>query len=183
MKNRSLYVLCVLFITSLIIVNSHAEDKEKIFYRSAHTEVCFEVGEHKVQCGNFVLASKISTKKYTALINTGADVMASFSAKTHPGDHAVLQRLAKYLGYITYLPLANTSIFNWDGLTSQEKGSLLTKYSSVGNTKESQNILYNYLDVCINYWASPDAIHDRRLDAPTLAQVSALCIADSGALQ
>jgi hypothetical protein len=171
--------LIFIFLT-LIIFKSYAEDE--VFYRSPHAETCFKIEDYEIPCGNFVLAGKISTKKYKSISNTGQDVLDSFSASTHPGDHPNLRRLAKWLGYTNYLPLAEKSIFSWSDLEADQKTNLLKKYSSVANTEEARKIIYKYLNVCISYWAHEDAMHDDRKEDPTLSEVSALCLADSGAI-
>lgn len=175
-KNRFL-VLMLLIVTTF---NCYAE--EEVFYRSSHAEICFKIEDYEIPCGNFVLASKISTKKYKSIINSGQDVMNSFSAGTHPGDHPSLKRLAKWLGYTNYLPLAEESLFSWSDLELNKKTDLLEKYSNVANTEEARKIIYKYLNVCISYWAHEDAMHDNRLEDPTLSETSALCLADSGAI-
>ena len=160
---------------------SHAGEIKQ--YRPPHSEICFEVGKYKIECGNFQLSSTLLSKKYRA-VSTGTDVMSSFSAKTHPGDHPFLKRLANRLDYVDEDPnsITNAPYNDWEHLNPKTQNDLIDRYSSIATTEEAKKKLANYLGLCINYWVNPNATYDKRLQAPTLAEVSALCVADSGIL-
>jgi len=162
--------------------NTHA--KENNLYRAAHNEICYEIKNFKIECGNFEVTSTILTKKHR-VVSAGNDVMASFSAKTHPGDHPVLNRLAKKLGYVDLEPLllTNKSILTWNTLASEAKSEITKKYSTIVSESEMRNRLSNYINSCLTYWAEPEARYDKGKQLPTLSEVSALCIANSGVLQ
>lgn len=182
MFKRNDFKVCA-FLTLLLTLSFPASANEIKQYRLPHSEICFEVGEFKIECGNFRISSTILSKKYRT-ISEGADVLSSFSAKTHPGDHAFLNRLATRLGYIDSDPksITNKPINEWAKIPSSDQTTLIDRYSSIATTDELKKALITYLNLCINYWAHPDATHDKRERAPMLAEVSALCIADSGVL-
>ncbi len=168
----------------IFFCNANVHANENIPYRAAHNEICYEIKGFKIECGNFKLASTILTKKYR-MVSAGEDVMASFSAKTHPGDHPILNRLAKKFGYIDTNPkslITNKSIFSWNDLGSDAKSEIVEKYSKIVNAPEMKRYLANYLNSCINYWSNSKAEYDERIELPTLAEVSALCIVNSEVL-
>lgn len=169
-----------LFLT-LIICNVNAQDSKP--YRPNHNETCFEIPGYKIACGDFKLASTLLAKKYDSA-SAGKDVLASFSVETHPGDHPFLNRLAKKLGYIDsdQKSLTNNSVFTWKNLNSETKRTIVEKFSNIETTPEIKALLPNYLNNCIDYWTDPSAKYDERTELPTLAEVSALCVADSGIL-
>lgn len=175
-KMRALLVL-------MSIVSLPALASEIKQYRPPHSEICFEFSEFKIECGDFRISSTMLSKKYR-MVSAGADVMSSFSPKTHPGDHPFLNRLASRLGYVDFAPesITNEPLNEWANITPQDKKELINRYSSIAKTDEIKEVLSSYLELCINYWAHPNATHDEREQAPTLAEVSALCIADSGVL-
>lgn len=177
--NKNSLLSTLLF--SIIACSANAGEGKP--YRPAHNETCFEIPGYKITCGDFKSASTLLAKKYDT-VSAGDDVMASFSVATHPGDHPFLNRLAKKLGYIDSAPesLTNQSVFTWKDLSSEIKRGIVEKYSDIETTPEAKALLPNYINSCINYWVAPNAKHDKRTELPTIAEVSALCIADSGVL-
>ena len=173
---------CIAFVTSMFFcIQANAEELKP--YRQAHNETCYEIKEHKIPCGNFRIASTLLSNKYKYM-QTGKDVADSFSPSTHPGDHPFLKRLAVKLGYVDVVldSQMNNPISIWPSLSDEQKNRLLYKYSSIATTPELNRILHSYINMCLSYWSHPEAEHDKRMQLPTLSEVSALCIADSGVL-
>lgn len=179
--NKTNNLFAYLFFT-LIAYNANAQESKP--YRPAHNETCFEIPGYKIECGDFKLASTLLAKKYDS-VSASEDVLASFSVETHPGDHPFLNRLAKKLEYIDADPnsLSNKSVFTWKELNSEAKRAIVEKYSNISTTPEIKALTPNYFINCIDYWTNPNARHDEHIEPPTLAQVSALCVADSGVLK
>ncbi len=178
--NKTNNLIAYLFFT-MIVCNANAQESKP--YRPDHNETCFEIPGYKIECGDFKLASTLLAKKYDS-VSASEDVLASFSVETHPGDHPFLNRLAKKLGHIDADPksLTNKSVFTWKELNSEAKRDIVEKFSNIATAPENKALLPNYLINCIDYWTNPNARHDERTEPPTLAEVSALCVADSGIL-
>ena len=169
------------FILISLFLSLSVNAQKEINYRIGHDEICYEVDEFKIKCGDFNLTSTITSKQYNITDNGGADVINSFRKATHPGDHPFLKKLAKKLGYTE--AEGNESLFSWGNLDQKTKNKILEKYSNIANTPKLKEKLSSYLNVCIDYWNHPKAIHDNRKTEPTISETSALCTAHSGILQ
>ncbi|BES73106.1 hypothetical protein RE428_41240 [Marinobacter nanhaiticus D15-8W] len=178
------FVKNAVLIVGSFLALTKAFSEESYIYRPAHGETCYEIKEHKIECGRFNASSIILSKKYGVIAN-GADVRASFSAGTHPGDYPFLRRLAIRLGYVDFVDLdsyTNKTAFLWEEYDLDFKNKIIDRYSMIANTPEMKRNLSEYLRACIDYWVDPNATYNERSEDPTLAEVAALCVADSGVL-
>lgn len=180
--NKNHLISLLVFATTALTFNVSAQDSPA--YKPQHNEICYTVKEYKIECGNFNFNSTILSKKYK-INDIGSDTAASFSLKTHPGDHAFLKKLAKNLGYIdaNKNPQVHDSLFTWNSLNTDTRRKVLTQLSSVGSSEELKKNLFAYINVCLDYWSDPKATHDKRKDAPIIAEAAAMCIADSSILK
>ena len=88
------------------------------------------------------------------------------------------------LGYVddNANAVSKSDITSWTNIDNGTKTELLDRYGAIATTDEYRKILSSYIGTCLDYWSHSDAQYDDRDEPPTLAEVSALCIAHSGVL-
>lgn len=169
----------------LLSFNSYVyavENVEQPTYRATHDTVCYRIQTHQITCGDFSTLNAFMSGQYHD--GQGADVMASFSSETHPGDYPFLNQLAKKLGYLGkgLNPNLELLIQNWSTLDEKAQSIIIKMLSEKVSAPNPNFSFPPHFRQCLNYWSSPKAQYDQRLEQVKIAEVSALCVAESGIL-
>jgi hypothetical protein len=162
----------------------HAEDSNTgTEYRRGHKEICYQVANTSITCGNFEIENTLIARKYDKQ-NIGTNVLASFNMDTHPGDYPYLSKLSKELGFIenNEKSTLDQPISTWLEMDSKDQENVVVLLSSKiahENKRDSYSTLFRQ---CLDYWSHPDAEYDSRKIPPKIAEVGAMCVAGKGLL-
>ena len=182
---KGLFASPLIFALSACSSNTHKDINEKpkqAEYMPPHETICYKHQDTEVKCGDFSLINSIITHHYHEGI--GEDVMASFSVATHPGDYPYLKKQATKLGYLggDSNPALEKPIVEWRELGAEEKASIIKSLRGKVTAQNANFSFKTHFKQCLNYWSDTKAEFNQNLEPVKIAEVAALCVAQSGIL-
>ena len=151
-------------------------------YMPPHETVCHQFEGADIKCSNFSATEGVVTHYYHS--GVGSDVMASFSTAGHPGDHPFLKSQPTKLGYLdnSSHPELEAPIENWKKLSAEQKENIIKTLSSNVTAQNPSFSFPKFFTACLGYWSNEKAEFDSNLEPVKIAEVAALCVAQSGIL-